>query len=184
MSIETCTMPRSVIRARSVIMSRSAIRAWTILFICGVFISLRKASAGTRNTCVASSAMAVAMRGRSAQRGDFAKLLARPGAAGDAVTSAFFALDHHASFQHEERVLVRLALAQQHIARRHIQHRKPGRISWRVSFETDANCGRWRSTRSRSSSVAGRFFGAAVAPSAGEPPASLNGAVAVTRRTT
>ena len=62
-SMETCTMPRRIISARSVIIRRSAIRAWTTLSIAGLFISLRSASAGTRKTCVASSAMAVAMRG-------------------------------------------------------------------------------------------------------------------------
>ena len=50
MSIETCTMPRRIIRARSVIISRSVIREWTILFIAGLFISLRSESAGTRST--------------------------------------------------------------------------------------------------------------------------------------
>ncbi len=63
MIIATCTMCRSVSNARSLIISRSCIRARMTRSRAGTFINCRSASAGTRSTRLGSSATAVAVRG-------------------------------------------------------------------------------------------------------------------------
>ena len=63
MSMDTCTMLRSIIRARSVIMSRSDMRERVTLFTCGVFMSWRKESGESHKTSERSTARAVAVRG-------------------------------------------------------------------------------------------------------------------------
>ena len=59
MSMETCTMPRSVIKARSVISRRSDILEWTIRLNREVFINNRNESAVSLSTTLGTSAVAV-----------------------------------------------------------------------------------------------------------------------------
>ena len=124
MVMATCTMLRKIISARSVIIKPLGHARPDDLVQLG---RLHQFAQRVRRHAQHLGGFLRDGRGHarsSGQRGDFAKLFARPGAAGDAVTPAFFALDHHPPFQDEERMLVRLALAQQHVARGYFQHRQ------------------------------------------------------------
>ena len=126
MSIETCTMLRSV--SRRAIGDHEPLRHARTdnpVHFRG-FMSLRSESAGRRNTRAASSAMAVAIARGSGKGGDLAELFARADAAGDPETPAFLPLDHHPALQDEKGVVVSLSLAQQDIARVHFQDRRAG----------------------------------------------------------